>query len=129
MDRSAAVAIAAFVAVFAGAPARAADAAPKAPAVPAVAPAEAAATSSPAPMEADARLGGEPAVRHSVIEDDRARIDELRVRGQLQKVTVAPKGRVPAYEVLTGDGFHATAEDPGTSRGSTGKRVWKVLRF
>ena len=64
-----------------------------------------------------------------VIEDDRARIEELRVRGQLQKVTVAPKGRVPGYEVLTGDGFHATAEDPGTSRGSTGKRVWKVLRF
>ena len=46
-----------------------------------------------------------------------------------QKVTVAPKGRAPGYEILTGDGYHATAEDPGTSRGSAGKRVWNVLRF
>ena len=127
MHSSAAVAIAALVGVFTAAPVRAADAAPNAPAAAVAAPA--APRSVPAPMEADARLGGEPAVRHSVIEDDRARIEELRVRGQLQKVTVAPKGRVPGYEVLTGDGFHATAEDPGTSRGSTGKRVWKVLRF
>jgi hypothetical protein len=128
MHSSAAVAIAALVGLFAAAPVRAADAPPSAPAAAVAAPA-AAPRSVPAPMEADARLGGEPAVRHSVIEDDRARIEELRVRGQLQKVTVAPKGRVPGYEVLTGDGFHATAEDPGTSRGSTGKRVWKVLRF
>ena len=126
MHSSAAVAIAALVGLFAAAPVRAADAPPSAAAVAAPA---AAPRSVPAPMEADARLGGEPAVRHSVIEDGRARIEELRVRGQLQKVTVAPKGRVPGYEVLTGDGFHATAEDPGTSRGSTGKRVWKVLRF
>jgi len=31
--------------------------------------------------------------------------------------------------VLTSDGYHPTADDPGTSRGSAGKRVWSVLRF
>jgi len=128
MNRSAAVAIAACIAMLAASGARAADAVPATPAATPAAPAPATPL-SPAPMEADARLGGEPAVRHTVIDDSRARIEELRVRGQLQKVTVEPKGRVPGYEVLTGDGFHATADDPGTSRGSAGKRVWNVLRF
>jgi len=73
--------------------------------------------------------GGEPVVKRTVIEDGQTRIEELRVRGNLQKVTVAPKGRAPGYEILTGDGYHATADDPGTSRGSAGKRVWNVLRF
>jgi hypothetical protein len=72
---------------------------------------------------------GEPAVKRTIIDDGRARIEELRVRGQLQKVTVEPKGRVPGYEILLGDGAHAVGDDPGTSRGSAGKRVWNVLRF
>jgi hypothetical protein len=72
---------------------------------------------------------GEPAVRRTVIDDGRARIEELRVRGQLQKITVAPKGNVPGYEILLGDGVHPVGDDPGTSRGSAGKRVWNVLRF
>src|SRR3954454_19388363 len=60
----------------------------------------------PAPDERDASrpAGGEPVVKRTIIEDDRTRIEELRVRGNLQKVTVAPKGRAPGYEVLTGDG-------------------------
>ena len=72
---------------------------------------------------------GEPNVRRTVIDDGRARIEELRVRGQLQKVTVAPKGGAPGYEILLGDGAHPMPDDPGTSRGSAGKRVWNVLRF
>jgi hypothetical protein len=92
---------------------------------PTVAPAPAAAAE-----ETAVRLtGGEPNIRRTVIEDGQTRIEELRVRGALQRITVAPKGRAPGYEVLTGDGWHATAEDPGTSRGSAGKRVWNVLRF
>ena len=75
------------------------------------------------------RQAGEPEVRHIVVEDDGARIDELRVRGQLQKVTVAPKGGAPGYEILLGDGAHPIGDDPGTSRGSAGKRVWNVFRF
>ncbi|MEO8836592.1 MAG: hypothetical protein ABI364_07610 [Caldimonas sp.] len=71
----------------------------------------------------------EPAVQRTVIEDKGMRIEELRVRGQLKKVTVDLKGHAPNYEILLGDGSHVIADDPGTSRGSAGKRVWNVLRF
>ena len=125
MKRSAWAALGACIAALSIFDAGAADA------VPPAAPTAAAASSAPAADERDARrpTGGEPVVRRTVIEDGQARIEELRVRGNLQKITVAPKGRAPGYEVLTGDGYHATAEDPGTSRGSAGKRVWNVLRF
>ena len=130
MQRPVLLAIFACVAAASASGARGADAAP--PVAPPVG-VEAAATLPAPPLvegpQADRPKGGEPAIRRTVIEDRQARIEELRVRGNLQKVTVAPKGRAPGYEVLTGDGFHATAEDPGTSRGSAGKRVWNVLRF
>ena len=76
-----------------------------------------------------APAAGEPVVRHTVIEDGRARIDEVRVRGQLQRVTVEPKGRAPSYEIITGDGSHDLSDGTNASRGATGKRVWNVLRF
>ncbi|HWK85707.1 MAG TPA: hypothetical protein VNS61_18430 [Caldimonas sp.] len=84
------------------------------------------------PVEASAaadRAANEPIVKRTVIDDSRARIEELRVRGQLQKVTVAPKGNVPSYEVLTGDGSRDLTEGSIPSRGSPGKRVWNVLSF
>ncbi len=86
---------------------------------------------APATVIEEIELGrsGEPVVKRTIIDDGRARIEELRVRGQLQKVTVEPKGRVPGYEILLGDGAHVVGDDPGTSRGSAGKRVWNVLRF
>ncbi len=71
----------------------------------------------------------EPAVRETVIEDGRARIEELRVRGQLQRITVAPKGLAPRYEIIVGDGSRDFSEGVNTSRGAAGKRVWNVLRF
>ena len=92
-----------------------------APTPPRIAPNEADATPSP--------RAGEPAIKRTVVEDRTARIEELRVRGQLQHVVVDPKGGVPGYEILLGDGSHAIGDDPGTSRGSAGKRVWNVLRF
>ena len=96
----------------------------------AAAPASAAAASPPASgttIENEVGRAGEPNVKRTVIDDSRARIEELRVRGQLQKVTVAPKGGAPGYEILLGDGAHPIGDDPGTSRGSAGKRVWNVL--
>lgn len=72
---------------------------------------------------------GEPNVRRTVVEDGRARIEEVRIRGRLQKVTVAPKGVAPGYEILTGDGSRDLADGTDSSRGATGKRVWNVLRF
>jgi hypothetical protein len=123
MKTSVAVALAACVAGLAATGANAADAASPAARPPAPA------ASATLIDEPEQLRGGEPYVRHTVIDDGRARIEELRVRGQLQKVTVDPKGRIPSYEILLGDGAHVVGDDPGTSRGSAGKRVWNVLRF
>jgi len=124
MKTSVVVAVAACALGLAAAEANAADA-PSAPAS-----AVAATPPSTTTIE-EIELGraGEPNVKRTVIDDGRARIEELRVRGQLQKVTVAPKGGVPGYEILLGDGAHPIGDDPGTSRGSAGKRVWNVFRF
>jgi len=136
MKTSVAIAVAACAIGLAAPAANAADA-PSAPArataaEAASAPARAAAPTAPSTTtieEIEVGRAGEPNVKRTVIDDGRARIEELRVRGQLQKVTVAPKGGVPGYEILLGDGTHTMGDDPGTSRGSAGKRVWNVLRF
>ena len=73
---------------------------------------------------------GEPSVKHIVIEDDGARIDELRVRGQTQRVTVTPKvGPRKRYEIITGDAGRDTFDGTGGTRSAVGKRVWNVLDF
>ena len=125
MKTSVAAAVAACAIGLAASPANAADAAA------APASAVAAAPSPPATTIEEIEVGraGEPNVKRTVIDDGRARIEELRVRGQLQKVTVAPKGGAPGYEILLGDGTHTMGDDPGTSRGSAGKRVWNIFRF
>jgi hypothetical protein len=76
-----------------------------------------------------ARAVDEPAVQRTVIDDGRARIEELRVRGQVQRITVAPKGAMPGYEIIVGDGSRDLSEGANTSRGAAGKRVWNVLKF
>src|SRR5690349_21725904 len=124
MQRCALLALATVVAGFPFAAARAADAAPSAPPPAVAASAPLPDATAPVPVK-----GGEPAVRRTVIEDKGAKIEELRVPGNRQRIVVTPRGPAPGYEVLTSDGYHPTADDPGTSRGSAGKRVWSVLRF
>jgi hypothetical protein len=126
MKTSVAVAVAACAIGLAVPAAHGADAAP---ATPAHAASATPPSSSTTIEEIELGRAGEPNVKRTVIDDGRARIEELRVRGQLQKVTVAPKGNLPGYEILLGDGVHTMGDDPGTSRGSAGKRVWNVLRF
>jgi hypothetical protein len=70
----------------------------------------------------------EPQVKQSVIEDDNARIEELRVRGQTQKITVKPKN-APEYEILMGDGSRELSPGPGSTRAAAGQRVWRLLDF
>ncbi|MGZ5266330.1 MAG: DUF2782 domain-containing protein [Caldimonas sp.] len=78
---------------------------------------------------ADKAGNNEPHVQRTVIDDGHARIEELRVRGQLQKVTVDPRGGAPVYEIIVGDGSRDFSEGTNTSRGAAGKRVWNVFRF
>jgi hypothetical protein len=72
----------------------------------------------------------EPKVQVTVIEDDGARIEELRVRGQTQRITVQPKGAIKqGYEIVPADGARDMSEGGSTSRGAAGKRVWRLFTF
>jgi hypothetical protein len=65
-----------------------------------------------------------------VIEDEAMRIEELAVRGQVQRITVTPRGADRrGYEIITGDGSRDLGDGANTSRGAAGKRVWRVLDF
>jgi hypothetical protein len=69
---------------------------------------------------------GDPAVQRPVAEDDNVRIEELRVRGVTQQIVVRSKiPGVGTYEIEPPEpGRDATA-----ARGSSGRRVWRVLSF
>ena len=72
----------------------------------------------------------EPKVQRIVIEDDSVRIEELRVRGQTQRIVVKPKvGNARAYEIVPADGARDLSAGPASSRGAAGQRVWNVLSF
>ena len=59
-------------------------------------------------------------------QDAGARIDELRVGGETQSISVQPAGDVPAYEVKPTD----TSRSGGAAdTGSTGSRFWNVFKF
>lgn len=71
---------------------------------------------------------GEPKVEHTVIEDDATRIEELKVRGQTQRITVSPKG-MKSYEILPATQGRDMSDSAGSQRGAAGKRVWHILTF
>ncbi|WP_310385991.1 hypothetical protein [Roseateles sp.] len=92
------------------------------------------ALTSPALFAAEASDTAAPVadavVVETVIEDDSTRIEELRVRGQTQKVTVKPKNsKLPSYEIIMGDGSRDLSPGAGTTRAAAGRRVWSVLSF
>lgn len=88
----------------------------------AVAPA-AAAASAAAPSRA-ASAAARADVR--VIEDDNVRIEETRVRGQTQRITVQSKiGNVRGYEIVVAPG----GKDPSQDRGATGRGTWSLFDF
>lgn len=70
--------------------------------------------------------GGEPVVQRVVTEDDGVRIEELRVRGQVQRIVVQSKlGNARPYEILpAGQG-----RDLSQDKRAIGQRVWSVLSF
>jgi hypothetical protein len=69
-------------------------------------------------------------IERIVTEDSANRIEELRVGGQLQSVTVQPKGEAPAYEMQPSDLARSRPADrrEGLSGGGS-QRVWNVLNF
>jgi hypothetical protein len=86
-------------------------------------PAAAAKVEAPAPS-------GRPdqAIQRIRTEDAGTRIDELRVGGETQQITVQPKTGGPAYEVKPAEGARGAAP-AATSNDTNGSRVWNVLKF
>lgn len=87
------------------------------------------AAGTPAAGRDTAALPGDQRIERLVTEDAGSRIDELRVGGQLRRVTVQPKGDVPAWQVLTEDAASAGATGASGADGSGGRRVWPLLSF
>ena len=69
----------------------------------------------------------EPAIKRTVVEDDQVKIEELRVRGQLQRITISPKASgVRAYEIAPPD----SGRDPSQqSKGISGHSLWQLFSF
>jgi len=62
----------------------------------------------------------------TVIEDDGVRIEEQRLRGQAQRITVQSKveGAKP-YEIIVDTG----GRDPSRDRGAVGQSAWSLFKF
>ena len=68
----------------------------------------------------------EPRIQQLVAEDDKVRIEELRVRGQTQRITVNPKGDgARPYEIHTAP----AGSDPSKGREGVGQSLWPVWTF
>jgi Protein of unknown function (DUF2782) len=71
----------------------------------------------------------EPNVQRTVVQDDGARIEELRVRGQVQRIVVKPKNAAE-YEVVAPVGGRDPSQNRGNQQaGAGGQRVWNLLKF
>jgi len=73
----------------------------------------------------------EPRIERRVVEDDGARIEELRVRGQTERISVTPKGAIrQPYEILPANGARPlTPQGQAQRGGAAGERVWNVFSF
>ena len=61
-------------------------------------------------------------------EDAGSRIDELRVGGETQSITVQPAADMPAYEVRPMDASR-NGSGAASDKGSAGARFWNILKF
>ena len=62
------------------------------------------------------------------IEDEGSRVDELRIGGQTQSITVQPKvGNLPEFEVQPSDGVRNRPRNGAET--DTGSRVWNLKKF
>jgi hypothetical protein len=89
-----------------------------------------AAASCPAAAQQSSSSGApEPKVQRIVVEDDAVRIEELRVRGQTQRIVVKPKNAAE-YEIVAPTGGRDPSQNRGNQQpGAAGQRVWNLLRF
>ena len=64
------------------------------------------------------------------VEDAGSKVNELRVGGQTQSISVQPKtGNMPSYEVQSPDGARGRAGSQSGAETTTAPRVWNVFKF
>jgi hypothetical protein len=82
---------------------------------------------TPATPAAPAAAASVPAASsRKVLEDDRVRIEETRMRGQVHNVVVHSKlPGVKSYEVI----MPPLGKDPSQNKGAAGKRTWSLFDF
>lgn len=68
-------------------------------------------------------------IERITVEDAGSRVDELRVGGEAQAITVQPKAGVPSYEMQPTDGARSRIMDRDIRGGPKSQRVWNVLTF
>ena len=69
-------------------------------------------------------------IERIVHEDSGSRIEELRVGGQTQNITVQPKAEVPEYQVEPANmARQRERQDRSGSSETGGTRSWTVLKF
>jgi len=83
----------------------------------------------PAAATAAPDRGGDPSIQRIVIEDEQVRVEELRVRGQAERIVVNPKSGARPYEIVTSPHGRDTGSQADGRRGAAGQRVWNVLGF
>jgi len=82
---------------------------------------------TPTPAPAPATPRPEPVITRTVVEDDHVRIEELRVRGQLQRILVSPKASgVQPYEIVPPESGRDMSQQ---SKGISGQRLWQLFSF
>ena len=97
----------------------------------AVLPLAAAVAQTAAPAQAAVQAGSartDKKIERIRTEDAGSRIDELRVGGETQQITVQPKTGGMAYEVKPAEGARGAAPAAASSD-TNGSRVWNVLKF
>ncbi|MBS7349911.1 MAG: hypothetical protein KIG95_07140 [Comamonas sp.] len=86
--------------------------------------AEASSTSSPISTSQSAGDRHNQRIERIHFADHNAQVDELRVGGQTQSISVRPQNRLPAYEVAPADAGRSRHAGDGQ-----GRRTWKALQF
>ncbi len=89
-------------------------------------PAEAVARAS---LPASAASAPTQTLQRTVVEDDNVRIEETRLRGLPQRITVRNKSTGgSSYEILTGPKGKDPSSD-GSGRGTSGQSAWSLFDF
>lgn len=93
------------------------------------APGQTPAADATTPPPAQVKTRPDSSIERIRTEDAGSRIDELRVGGETQSITVQPKtGNAPAYEIKQSESARGNPPNPASGE-TNGSRVWNVFKF